>query len=516
MKCVALIFGLCWIVSAVAQENFLSIHSFYKDQVFANKLQKPLQGGAFFPITESDYNLIPAINDSSKQYYKVTYALFKSHLFELKGDTYFLAVSPIFDFSYGSDFSDTSGRRLFQNTRGFLIEGDLLKKLSFSTSFYENQASFANYENRFYESHGELYPSDTLYATQNAVVPGAGRTKYFKANGFDYAYAVGNIVYRPFEKWTFSTGNNAQFIGSGHRSLLLSDNSYSAPYFRVDWEINSKLHVQVMRAKLLNLLRRPNTNSAESYYEPKGYSVNYLTYMPTKSVQLSLFEGAVWNRGDSVSSEHVNPLFYSPVPGLANILSSNEVNVLLGLDWRWQVAVKHLVYGQLAVPNLNFERTGFQAGYRGYNLFRLNDFMVQLEYNFIPSKMYASSNPRLNYTHYNLPLGHIRGDGVQEVLVRSNYEHKRMYIDFLLSYQMLRDYNIRGLLPSNALADLGSETSFNVLNTQLELGYRFNRKMNFSAFVRTLLRTSSEIENRTTSVVQIGLRTGIVNQYKDF
>lgn len=502
-------------VSAIAQVNLVSHQSFYKDQTYANKLSKPFNSGDFFPYTESKYDLISAINDSSKQYYDVTQTLFKKHLFELKGDDYFLTISPAFNFSYGVDLEDTSGTRLTRNTRGFLIEGDLLGKVSFSTSFYENQATFARYASSYFNDAGELYLGGNGYFTQNAVIPGEGRTKEFKETGYDFGYAIGNVSYEPWKQLTIVIGNNSHFIGSGHRSLLLSDNSYSAPYFRIDWRVHKKFMVRVLRAKLLNLLRRPLTSSAESYYEAKGYSVNYLTWMPNEKLNVSLFEGVVWNRGDSVSYRPANPLFYNPIPGIASVLG-DEVNVMMGLNASIQLKEYHRLYGQVAIPNWDVQRTGFQIGYRGYHFFGLNDFMVQAEFNSLAEDMYKASNPRLNYTHYNLPLGHIRGDGLQEVLIRSNYEYKRAYVDLLVSYMMLKNYNPRGLLPTNALVDAGTENSFNTTNVQLELGYRFNRKMNFSVFTRAVIRRSTRENPINGTIFQLGLRTAVLNQYDDF
>lgn len=499
-----------------AQVSFLPTNSFFKDQAFANKLNTPLNSGSFFPITESEYNYIPAILDSSKQYYDLTQTLFKKHLFEISGEDFFLTISPTADISIGQDLVDTNERRLNQNTRGFLIEGDLLDKVSFSTSFYENQAVFPLYEMDYYEELGELYLSGGTYGTQNAVVPGAARTKYFKTDGLDYAYAIGNVVYKPFKSLTFATGNNSHFIGAGHRSILLSDNSIAAPYFRIDWRPTKKFEIRVLRSKLLNLMRRPVKTSAESYYEAKGYSVNYITWMPKENINLSLFEGVLWNRGDSVTYTSAHPLFYNPIPGIASVLDENEVNSLLGINFGFQFMQNHLAYGQMAVSNFDFDRIGFQLGYRGYNFFGLNDFMVQTEYNYLPNGLYSSVNSRLNYAHYHLPLGHIRGDGVQEILIRSNYELKRVYADFLLSYMILTDYNPRDLLPTTALKNSGITESFTTSNIQLEIGYRFNRKLNLSTFGRMVLRSTIATEGINGNIFQLGFRTGLLNHYNDF
>lgn len=503
---------------AYSQNNFLSQHSFYKDQLFANKLDKPYNGGAFFPVTEHDYNLIPAIIDSSKQYYDFTEALFKKHLFELKGKDFFITISPTFNFSKGKDMADTSGRSLFQNTRGFVVEGDLFKNFSFSTQFYENQARFTEYESDHFLALGELYPGGATYQTQNAVIPGSGRTKYFKLDGFDYAYAIGNIVYTPMKQLTLSTGNNQHFIGDGHRSLLLSDHSYSSPYFMADWKINSKFRFSYMRARLMNLVRRPSTGSVESYYEAKGYSVNYLTYQPNEKINISLFEGIIWNRGDSVSSHASHPLFYNPVPLFSGLIlkGKNELNSLLGINVGVQLADKHRAYGQLAVNGSYFNKLGLQLGYRGYNLFGIKDFMVQVEYNNVPLGLYQSDNLRLNYTHYNMSLGHSRGNGFQELLIRSNYEFKRFYTDLSLSFYAFDDYEEIDLLPVHKQSIWYNPESFSVLNSSFELGYRFNRKMNFTIFGSANLRGTTKIDTKNTAAINIGIRTGLNNHYKDF
>ena len=70
----------------------------------------------------------------------------------------------------------------FTNTRGYLIEADLGEKLSFSTSFYENQAVFSNYLD--------------LYIRNNQIVPGQGYSRNFKETGFDYAMSSGYVTYK--------------------------------------------------------------------------------------------------------------------------------------------------------------------------------------------------------------------------------------------------------------------------------------------------------------------------------
>lgn len=498
-----------------AQQNLIPIHSFYKDHLFANKTSNPYNEGSFFPVNESKYDLITAINDSSKQYYKFTNVLFKKYLVEVKGKDFYIKLSPAIDFSIGRDLSDTISRTLFQNSKGIHVEGTLFKNFSFSTSLYENQGRYANYETAYYSSLGELYPGDSTYGRQNAVIPGGGRTKPFKGDGFDYAYAIGYFVYAPFKFLSVTAGNNSQFVGDGHRSLLLSDNSYSAPYFRIDWDIHPKFSFSYMRSRHMNLMRRPATGSVESYYEAKGYSVNYFTYKPTKKIAISLFESGEWNRGDSITSKHSHPMFYNPIPFLSGLVlkDKNEVVSLLGLNVGYQVGKLHRLYAQVAMNDYNAKKLGFQVGYRGYNYFGLKDFMLQVEYNYTASNLYQSSNPRLNTAHFNLPLAHVKGNGFQEIMLRSNYEIKRIYAEVTAIYYLLSNYSSTSLLPTYATQTLQSN---NVFYGAVEIGYRFNRKMNFCVFGNYTFRTIDDPMMLTTNQLNIGVRTGFVNHYKDF
>jgi hypothetical protein len=511
--CIAILIGCNNVFS---QQGLIPIHSFYKDQLFANKSDKPYNEGSFFPVCESQYDLITAINDSSKQYYDVTQILFKQYLIEVKGKDYYLKISPAIDFTMGRDLEDTLKRKLFQNTRGLHVEGNLFKNFAFSTSLYENQSRNTHYESNYYSSLGELYPqAGGTYQTQNAVIPGGGRTKEFKVDGFDYAFAVGYFVYQPFKWLNISAGNNALFIGDGHRSVLLSDNSYSAPYYRIGWKISPKFSFTYLRSRHLNLMRRPASGSVESYYEAKGFSVNYFTFKPTKKISVSLFESGVWNRGDSITSTSSHPLYYNPIPFVSGLAleGKDEVVSLLGINANYQFAKYHRVYGQIAMNDLDAEKIAFQLGYRGYNYFGLKDFMFQLEYNNVANKTYESANRRLNYVHYNLPVAHVKGNGFQEFLVRTNYEFKRLYAELSLNYYITNNYSSSALLPVYGETEYNSN---NIFYENLEIGYRFNRKMNLMLFGSWTYRTINDPDQLATNYVSFGLKTGFINHYKDF
>ncbi|MFN5786772.1 MAG: hypothetical protein ACK46O_11665 [Flavobacteriia bacterium] len=514
---IVFLLSAAWIFS---QQNSLLLNSYFKDQLFNNARNKSYHGSSFLPAFETEYDLNNIIRDSSKQYYELTEILFKRHLIEVKGPNYYLTISPAADLLIGKDREDTNIRKLFQNTRGIFIEGDLMKNFSFSTSIFENQGRFSNYESNYYSAVGELYPNQNSgkYTTQNAVIPGSARTKPFNVDGFDYAYATGNIIYRPHRAITLSAGNTSHFIGDGYRSLLLSDNSVPAPFFRGTFRISDKLQFNYLRVRLLNLLRRPVSTTVESYYESKAYSVNYLTFKPNTKFSVSLFEGVVWSRGDSIVSRPANPMFYNPVPLISGLILPDSVaNSVIGIDLSVPFYKGHRVYAQFALGNLNAKKTALQMGYRGYNLFGTRDLLVQIEYNNVSSGMYQSGNERLNYSHYNLPMAHVKGNSFQEFVFRANYGWNRIYADLKMVYYLVSEHSPLALLPvaKPLPADTGKDGT--IFHNSIEVGYRFNRKMNLTIFGNWQLRNYDLNPDRVkNNLLFFGLRTGINNHYNDF
>ncbi len=496
-------------LSSIAQQNFIHLSDFYKDQLVRYSSNYFPDGQ--YPKNEHEYDLISSIRDSSKQYYTLTEVLFKKHLFEIKGDNYSISISPIVDLRIGKDLSDTNDRRLFMNNRGVFVEGDIGSNFSFSTEFHENQARFTEYQSIFYSQHGELYPGTNGYTQVNAVIPGESRTKPFKVDGFDYAFAVGYLAYRPHKNILLSAGNTSHFIGEGQHSLLIGNTSGNAPFLKVDWQIGKRWKVSHQRSRHLNLMRRVYTSSAEAYYESKGYSMNYITFQPFEGVGISFFEGNHWNRGDSITSYFSPAISYLPVPFMSSILQPDrtELNSIRGLNLVINRFKDHLIYGQLVTDDLQFDDLGGQIGYKGFDVFGVQQLMLQLEFNTIPSYFYENSeNTRLNYSHYNMPLAHVLGNGFREIFTKLAYEKSRIYSELIIDYSD-RDAQPGTPLLSYTVPQNGKGFS-SVFLTSIEVGYRFNKKMNLCAFGQVTYRSENTFRN--TTFISGGLKTAIRNR----
>ena len=144
----------------------------------------------------------------------LSHRIFNKHLMRIKGQDYLVNASLISNLALGYESYDS--KNTFTNTRGFLIDGYIGDKLSFQTSFVENQSVFPNYLDSLIKT-----------PTQDYVIPGQGRGRTYYNDGFDYAKSSGFLSFEASKNFTIQFGHGKHFIGDGYRSLLLSDNSFN-------------------------------------------------------------------------------------------------------------------------------------------------------------------------------------------------------------------------------------------------------------------------------------------------
>jgi len=497
-----------------SQQRVLPIGSSFKDLVFSPSKAR-LNGPSVFPVSEKDAALYTFIKDSTKRYSTFGHFLYQRQLIEIRDKDAKLWITPLFDFSYGAEFQDTARKRS-QNTRGVRMEGTLGKRIFFTTSFYENQAFLPSYVSDYVSQRGEQYPvaADSSYASRNAVIPGAARTKAFKERGYDYAYATGMVSFFATSKLEIHWGNQPLFVGTGHRSLLWSDNSVGTMNLRMRYRFSDKWDLQFVRARGLNLLRRPVATNGEAYYEPKSLSFATLYFQPAEHISIGLFEGGTWYRGDSISQRGISALYFLPVPGAAVLQEAidNSAFAVLGLDFKAGIG-KQLVYGQLAISPSESKSMAAQLGVR---LFPLKDplVQVQLEYNHADKNAYTSQNARLNYSNYNLPVAHPMAAGFDEILLRICWQKNYWFATVQTNVYLNQSEDYTQLMPTVKTTVSGNQQ---VINQLVEIGYRFNRDYGFETFAGFRYRfANSTGPDYERSWVNIGIRTQLNNHYFDF
>tara|TARA_B100000242_G_scaffold292860_1_gene269306 strand:- start:1401 stop:3029 length:1629 start_codon:yes stop_codon:yes gene_type:complete len=382
---------------------------------------------SFKPILKSSFSFnidsFLLSNDNYSNKNKYLNKLFSNHLFVLSGDDYNVSVSPIVSFSKGIETEEN--KSTFVNTRGYFVQGMLGKKISFSTSFCENQAIFPNYLHSYIKS--------------NNVVPGQGYARDFKGTGFDYAMSSGHVSYKPNKMFLLQFGHGKHFIGDGYRSLLLSDNSFNYPFLKIQTNF-SKIQYTNLYCELMdiNYFKTNLVDNIDQMGYPKKYiSSHYLSYNFTNKFNISLFESVVWRMNHAPGVRGFDVSYLNPIAMLRPIefsLNSPD-NVLIGLNSKYIINRSYL-YGQLIIDEFSLNdlredngfwgnKIGYQYGYKIFDAFGIERLNLQAEYNYVRPYTYAHHNPQQNYAHYNQPLAHPLGANFSEFLFLLNYKYQR-------------------------------------------------------------------------------------------
>jgi hypothetical protein len=386
---------------------------------------------SFKPILNSSLSFASdsVIESNYQSTYKNWYLrkTFSEHLIVLEGGNYKVIASSIINFSKGKELIDS--KNTFANSRGYLIEGDLGKKISFSTSFVENQAIFPNYLDESIR--------------KNNVVPGQGYARDFKETGFDYAMSSGYVTYRPNNMFAVQFGHGKNFIGDGYRSLLLSDNTFNYPYLKIQttfWKVQyTNLYAELMDINYFATHGLPNWD--QMGYPKKYMSAHYLSLNATKKLNISLYEAVIWRMNHAPGSSGFDVNYLNPIAMLRPIEFSvnSPDNVLVGVNTKYAFESSYM-YGQLVLDEFSINdlrandgfwanKIGYQLGYKIFDPFNIDRLTLQTEYNYVRPYTYAHHNPQQNYAHYNQPLAHPLGANFSELLFMANYKWKRFEID---------------------------------------------------------------------------------------
>ncbi len=452
-------------------------------------------------------------------------------------DRFGLAIDPLFNLETGKDLADTSGEKLYKNTRGFLLRGHIGNKFAFESSFYENQATFANYIDQYITGTDHLFPSTANY--QYNVIPGQGRSKKFKANGYDYAMASGYISYSPNRIFNIQLGHGKHFVGDGYRSLLLSDNTFNYPYARITTTFKNFQYTNLYTS-FMNLTNGGDKvpPGIERLFQKKIGSFQLLSANFWNRISVGLFQGMIWEAADSTNRQHVNFNTFDPLIGVNTFVYGlhHTNNIVTGLTAKVKVFKSLFLYGQYVlddvVPkdrsNAVRDKSGYQAGFKYYDAFTLKNLTIQGEYNTVRPYTYATGNPEQSYSHYNQSLAHPLGANFNETIGILNYRIADFFAEFKLNYAMKGKDSLFTNFGGNIFnTDMQITTGDKIHTTQgirtsivyqdVHIGYLINPATNLNIIIG-LSNRRENAEGRTTKTqfVYLGLRTSLSNFYYDF
>ncbi|MBG6186368.1 hypothetical protein IWX80_000703 [Flavobacterium sp. CAN_S2] len=487
----------------------------------------------------SKYYDLKAVNAKLKKTASSWWArkLWNENMVEIQGEDYWFTLNPILDLQVGkaskSDVSYT-----YINTRGINFRGGLGKTLNFTTTVFESQGRFADYYNNYAES---IRPA----GGNPAIIPGIGIAKDFKTDAYDFPSAEANLTFTPSKHIDLQLGYGRNFIGDGYRSLLESDGASPYPYFKLNtnfWKIkytNTYMWLKDVRPEV----------TLERTYATKFMANHYLSWNVSNKLNLGFFESVIWtntnDRGFDVS--FVNPIiFYRSVEFASSARSGNAI---LGLTYKYKWSNQINFYGQFILDEFSLgdikegdnswkNKYGYQLGAKYYNAFKIDNLLLQLEYNHVRPYVYSHSMPITNYGHNNQSIGHQWGGNFKELIAIARYHKGRYFADakitmgtrgldfdttednFNYGGNIYKDYDENRPFDSGVKVGQGNKTA--VFIADFQGGYLVNPATNLKLFGSYIYRSFDPTKNTATTFSQstnwltLGLRADIFNWYFDY
>lgn len=494
------------------------------------------------PFTYSEVNKYYDLNEANRRIMKNKSGwwgrkLWNESLVQIQGEGYWFTMNPIFDVRIGkSDPSESS--YTYQNTRGLQIQGAIGEQLSFTTTIYESQGRFADYFNRYAES---IKPS----GGNPAIIPGVGIAKSFNDDSYDFPMAEANLTYTPSRFINLQLGYGKNFLGDGYRSLLQGDGSSPYPYLKINttfWKVkytNTYMWLKDVREDV----------TVDRTYAKKFMANHYLSWNATNRLNIGVFESVVWSDSNKrgFDASFVNPIiFYRSVEFGS---SSRSGNALLGLTAKYKWSNQVQFYGQFLLDEFSLgdmksgeqswkNKFGYQLGAKYFDAFKIDNLLLQLEYNHVRPYVYAHSDPLTNYAHNNQSMGHQWGGNFQEFIAIARYHKGRWFGDAKLTYgkrgldfdtvdntfnyggNIYKDYDENR--PFNTGVKVGQGNKTTIMIADIQGGYLINPATNLKLFGSLIYRnfnpnvdTSRDFKENTTWF-SVGIRADISNWYYDF
>ncbi|MFT4734416.1 MAG: hypothetical protein ACI9DJ_000571 [Algoriphagus sp.] len=363
----------------------------------------------------------------------------QSDFYFIKNDDYEIHVSPIFHFGGGKNSGGSGEQGQFINTRGISIRGSINNKFGFYTDFTENQESSPFYVKQYYgQTEGFPYTGFTK-------IVGDDVNKLTR----DYVQANGYIVFEPSKHINLRFGHSKNFVGSGIRSMILSD--FSAPYLNLIVNLKlGRLEYQNMIARMSNTQVDIGVNDLLAI-PPKYMAFHHLNMNVSRRLNIGLFETVMFG-GRSFDMNYLNPIiFYRFVEGL---IGSSD-NSIVGVDFKLLLSKSFIAYGQFVLDEFNSkerqnqgwygEKNAGQLGLKYIDFAGLKNFDVQGEFNYARPYTYSHFSDYSSLVNYNVPITHPLGANFKEFLFVARYQpFNRLFVKATFM-RAIKGYDIEGL-----------------------------------------------------------------------
>ena len=407
----------------------------------------------------------------------------------------FIAATPLCGFSVGVENDESAIR--YQNSRGLMVLGGY-RKFKCHGFLVENQAVFNTFQREFITQHGEYYPTATGYNQQNGMIPGMGRTKPFHGDGFDFAFSQGGFEWGVSNTLTLFGGNQSIDFCPGIRSVFWSQHN-QALMAGGTLRLGKHFTYVVTRARLYDLIRKPIYANVESPYYKKNFGLHAM-FLTLKKHRVGLIYQTIWQAGDSLKENAVNPMYWVPIPGLDRTVKQGVSMPQIGLNYSWNLHESTLLYGELFSRGLIKNAWAAQLGITNYSKLTSNlTLSSSLAWLQTGTGFYGTHYAQ-NFTHQNLPLGTLLGNGAQEFLLTARIEYRRFFMDYLFHLSTMKN----GIQPLLLQTYIRPEQ---IIQHRIDLGFMASNIMQLELFLGITLRQA--VGFKECKAISFGLRTAI-------
>ncbi len=334
----------------------------------------------------------------------------KANLYAVDVPDFFLAVNPLLRLQAGKESADD--KMDYIATRGVELRGLIANKVGFYTRFTENQ------------ERPPFFMRNRI--NQQNAVPGIGYYKNLKSGGYDYLDAAGYITFNVTQYINIQFGYDNNFIGSGYRSLFLSNNAPNYLFLKLNTRI-WKLNYTNIFAELTSKYKRHGGD----HLLPKKYlTLHRLGIDITPWLNMGVFESIIFARNNHFEFQYLNPIiFYRSIEQAVG--SPDNANV--GLDAKAIIAHHFELYGQFFLDELRVKemlstrgwwgnKWGLQLGAKYVDAFNVKNLDLQGEINIIRPYTYTHGDSLNSYSHYNQALAHPKGANLIEAAALVRYQ----------------------------------------------------------------------------------------------
>lgn len=433
---------------------------------------------------------------------------------------FFLVVNPLIQ--QQQSVETDNDERVFLNSKGIAARGLIAGKIGFDFYLTDNQERPPLFVKSFVNKY--------------RAVPGAGFYKSFKLTAYDYFDARGSVYFTASKYVHLQFGYDKNFLGSGYRSLFLSDFANSNLFFKINTRI-WKLDYQNLFMELIPQYKRQSTDELL----PRKYmTMHHLSLQATKWLNVGLFESIVFGRTNHFDFTYLNPVIF--LRSIEQQAGSSD-NALVGFDFKANVAKTAQFYGQVLLDEFKLSemrggkgwwanKFGIQAGAKYIDAFKVRNLDLQGEVNLVRPFTYSHDDSVANYTHYNQPLAHPLGANFMEMIGIVKYQpFPKWYAQLkLIAFRQgvdTADKNFGGniFLPyitrdADYGYKIGSGVKTNGVNASLWVGYELKENLfiDASMMYRKLKADAADRPDLSpkTTLFTVGLRMNVGRREYDY